>query len=174
MLTFYRRLLTFYNLTDYLSGLEGFICQPFAQKVTRICQQGLRQFQPCYVILPFVNAKRVALTITAVTCIWLGYFAREKKNLKIRAKIYYSSTTVWPACGQLWYFHSLQSRLHVVTHVSSRSRQLACFPFISHEHLVMFSLALIGRCPNALQRAEKNITGVQGFVLRKIHLQSCR
>ena len=28
----------FYNLTDYLSGLEGFICQPFAQKVTRICQ----------------------------------------------------------------------------------------------------------------------------------------
>ena len=38
----------------------------------------------------------------------------------------------------------------------------------------MFSLALIGRCPNALQRAEKNITGVKGFVLRKIHLQSCR
>ena len=28
----------FYNLTDYLSGLEGFICQPFTQKVTRICQ----------------------------------------------------------------------------------------------------------------------------------------
>ena len=55
---------------------------------------------PCYVILPFVNAKRVALAITAVTCIWLGYFAREKKNLKIRAKIYYSSTTVL-ACLRL-------------------------------------------------------------------------
>ena len=47
----------FYNLTDYLSGLEGFICQPFAQKVTRICQWGVATIPTllCY----FALCKRI-------------------------------------------------------------------------------------------------------------------